>query len=40
VRARGYETVTRLYASPEKKQVLGTHTQLCQSLVDERRLGL
>jgi len=40
LRARGYETVTRVYASPEKKQVLGIHTQLCESLVDQRRLGL
>ena len=40
VRARGYETVTRVYASADKKQVLGIHTQLCQSLVDERKLGL
>lgn len=40
VRMRSYETVTRVYASADKKLVLGTHTHLCQSLVDERRLGL
>lgn len=40
LRARGYETVTRVYASPDKGQVLGIHTQMCESLVDQRRLGL
>ena len=39
VRARGYEVVTRVYASAEKKQVLGVHTQVCQSLIDSRELG-
>ena len=38
VRPRGYEIVARVYASPEKKQVLGQHTQVCQSLIDEREL--
>jgi hypothetical protein len=40
VRARAYETVTRVYASPDKKQVLGIHTQMCESLIDQHRLGL
>lgn len=40
LRARAYETITRVYASPDKKQVLGIHTQMCDSLVDQRRLGL
>lgn len=39
VRARGYETVTRVYASDQKKQVLGVHTHVCQSLVDDRDMG-
>ena len=39
LRARGYETVTRVYASAERKQVLGSHTHLCQSLLDQRDLG-
>lgn len=39
LRARGYETVTRVYASPERKQVLGSHTHLCQSLLEQRDLG-
>jgi hypothetical protein len=39
VRARGYEVVTRVYTSAEKKQVLGVHTQVCQSLIDSRELG-
>lgn len=39
VRPRAYEIVTRVYASTEKKQVLGLHTQVCQSLVDQRELG-
>ena len=36
VRPRSYEVVARIYASAEKKQVLGVHTQVCQSLVDQR----
>lgn len=39
VRQRNYEVVARLYASAEKKQVLGVHTQICQSLVDPRELS-
>jgi hypothetical protein len=39
VRARGYEVVTRVYASAEKKQVLGQHTQVCESLIDQRELA-
>jgi hypothetical protein len=39
VRARGYEVVARVYASPEKKHVLGQHTQVCESLIDQRELG-
>lgn len=39
VRALGYETVTRVYASSEKKKTLGTHSYVCESLVDERELG-
>lgn len=31
--------VARVYATPEKKQVLGLHTQVCQSLIDQRDLG-
>jgi hypothetical protein len=38
VRPRGYEIVARVYATPEKKQVLGQHTQVCQSLIDQREL--
>lgn len=40
VRARGYETVTRVYDSADKKEVLGIHTYVCQSLIDPRELGL
>lgn len=40
LRARGYETVTRVYASAERKQRLGSHTHLCQSLLDQRDLAL
>ena len=36
VRPRNYEVVARVYASAEKKQVLGVHTQICQSLIDQR----
>ena len=39
VRPRGYEIVARVYASAEKKQVLGVHTQVCESLIDQRELG-
>ena len=39
VRAGSYETVTRLYTSAERKQVLGTHTSVCESLIDHRELG-
>ena len=38
VRPRGYEVVARIYASADKKQSLGVHTQTCQSLVDQREL--
>lgn len=36
VRPRSYEVVARIYASTEKKKVLGVHTQVCQSLIDQR----
>ena len=39
VRARGYEVVARAYSSADKKQVIGVHTQVCQSLIDQRELG-
>jgi hypothetical protein len=39
VRARPYETLTRVYASSERGKVLGSHAQLCQSLLDQRDLG-
>lgn len=39
IRARGYEVVARAYASAERKQVLGVHTQVCESLIDQRELG-
>ena len=39
VRPRGYETVTRVYAAADRKQVLGMHTHVCQSLIDQRELG-
>ena len=39
VRAGSYETATRLYASAERKQVLATHTYVCESLIDHRELG-
>lgn len=39
VRALGYETTTRVYASADRKQVLGTHAYVCESLVDQRELG-
>jgi hypothetical protein len=39
VRARNYQTVTRVYASADRKQVLGTHDYVCESLVDQRELG-
>ena len=39
VRAVGYETVTRVYASSDRRKTLGTHKYVCESLVDERELG-
>lgn len=39
VRALGYETVTRVYAPADRKKVLGTHSYVCESLVDDRELG-
>lgn len=39
VRSRRYETVTRVYAAADRKQVLGVHTYACESLVDLRELG-
>lgn len=39
VRALGYETTTRVYASADRKKVLGTHAYVCESLVDDRELG-
>ena len=39
VRAVGYETVTRVYASSDRKKTLGTHKYVCESLVDDRELG-
>jgi len=39
MRPRGYETVTRVYAAADRKKVLGIHTYVCQSLIDQRELG-
>jgi hypothetical protein len=39
VRPRNYQVVARIYASKDRKQVLGAHTQICQSLVDRRDLA-
>lgn len=39
VRALSYETVTRVYESSARKQVIGTHAYVCESLVDQRELG-
>ena len=39
LRARDYETVTRVYASADRTQVLGSHKQSCQALLDHRDLG-
>jgi hypothetical protein len=39
VRAYGYKTVTRVYASSERGEALGSHAHLCQSLLDQRDLG-
>lgn len=39
VRAVGYETVTRVYASGDRRKTLATHKYVCESLVDERELG-
>ena len=39
IQARNYETTTRVYASADRKQVLGTHAYTCESLVDQRELG-
>ncbi|HYC46581.1 MAG TPA: hypothetical protein VED01_14000 [Burkholderiales bacterium] len=39
IRAGGYETVTRIYAAADRKNILGVHTQRCESLVDHRELG-
>lgn len=39
LRAVGYETVTRVYASSERRKALGTHKYVCESLVDDRELG-
>ena len=39
VQARNYETLTRVYASADRKQVLGTHAYVCESLIDQRELG-
>ena len=38
VRPRGYQVVVRIHESPEKKKVLAMHTQLCESLIDQREL--
>lgn len=40
VRVRKYETVTRVYRSQARKDLLGVHTFLCESLVDPRELGI
>lgn len=39
LRAGRYETITRVFASADSKQVLGLHTYVCESLVDARELG-
>lgn len=39
VRAVGYETLTRVYASNDRRKTLGTYKYVCESLVDDRELG-
>ena len=39
VRPLGYETVTRVYASNDRRKTLGTYKYVCESLVDDRELG-
>ena len=36
VKPRNYQVVVRIFASPDKGKLLGTHTQMCESLVDQR----
>lgn len=40
VRAGRYETVTRVYAAADKRQVIGVHAHTCESLIDQRELGV
>lgn len=35
-RVRSYAVVTRIYSGTDKKNMLGTHRQTCESLFDER----
>ena len=39
IRMRSYETVAHIYSGPDRKQMLGTHVQVCQSPFDQRDLG-
>ena len=39
IRVKSYEVVVRIYSSPDKRELLGTHAQSCQSPVDLRDLG-
>ena len=36
LKPRSYNVKVRAYAAPDRKQLIATHTQLCESLVDER----
>jgi hypothetical protein len=39
IRVKAYEVVVRIYSSQDKRELLGTHAQSCQSPVDLRDLG-
>lgn len=39
LRVRAYETVALVYSSSDKKELLDTHVQTCQSPFDQRDLG-
>ena len=39
IRAGYYEAVTRVYDGADRRNVLGVHTQRCESLLDRREMG-
>jgi len=39
IREKQYEIVVRVYSSPDRKVLLGTHTQPCEAPFNQRELG-